>query len=102
MGTSFLTSSDRNLTFKAGLSWQFGSPKKQKLASSDYQTINTHIAQTDWHHKEQKQNAKIRELKAELNLLKKEKNQEVLALKVQLKRINTMLSRSGFSMVKKM
>ena len=49
----------------------------------------------DQHHKDQKQNATIRNLKAELNTLRQEKDQELLALKTQMNKITALLSRSN-------
>jgi hypothetical protein len=81
VGTSFLTGSDRDFTFKAGLSWQFGGSRSTGRAAAEYQAPDNRFAQAERQHQDQKQNATIRKLQAELDALKREKDQELLALK---------------------
>ena len=119
VGTSFLTSDDRDFTLKAGLSWQFGGPKSTKRASSEYEAIDNRVAQIDQQYKEQKHNATIRNLKAELDtqnantrILKAEldtqnaqinkQNATIETMRTQMSQITALLSRTKLAMVNPM
>ncbi|MDP6476123.1 MAG: hypothetical protein QF894_14580, partial [Alphaproteobacteria bacterium] len=87
--------------------------RSTRRAAAEYQAPDNRFAQAERQHQDQKQNATIRKLQAELDALKhendqelralkRENDQELLALKAQVSHIATLLSRTNIAMARAM